>query len=135
MADSILLTRSDLLEALRDNLPTGYGLDDVNWPNVTFTRGKDGAKWLKALIINNETNNNAAGSGHKITAGIFVVEVNYPKGSGETGAIQDAQHIKSIFENKRFSNTSTQASSILFTGVNDNWYTIQIQTNYYYEGS
>lgn len=134
MADSILLTRNDLIETLRDNLPAGYSLDDVNWPNVEFKTPKN-SKWLRAVITNNDTDNNAAGGGHKITAGIFTVEVNYPKGSGETDAITDAQHIKSTFENKRFSNTSTQASSILFTGVNDSWYTIQIQTNYYYEGS
>lgn len=112
----------------------GYGLDAVKWPNVKF-KTPENSKWLRAVITNNDTDNNAAGGGHKITAGIFTVEVNYPKYSGETDAITDAQHIKSIFENKRFSNTSTQASSILFTGVNDIWYTIQIQTNYYYEGS
>lgn len=134
MADSILLTRNDLITNLRDNLPTGYGIGDVNWPNVKFDTPEN-SKWLKVIITNNGTDNNAAGGGHKMTPGIFTVEVNYPKGAGETDAIADAEYIKSIFENKRFSNTSTQASSILFTGVNDSWYTIQIQTNYYYEGS
>lgn len=135
MADSILLTRNDLLDNLKDNLPTGYGIDDVNWPNIKFSGGKSGDKWLRVIMTNNETDNNAAGGGHKTTFGIFTVEVNYPKESGETYALQDAEYIKSIFENKRFSNTSTQASSIILTGVNDNWYTVQIQTNYYYEGS
>jgi len=134
LADSILLTRNDLITTLRDNLPSGYGLDDVNWPNVKFATERN-KKWLRVVITNNDTDNNAAGGGHKMTAGIFTVEVNYPKESGETDALQDAEYIKSIFENKRFSNTSTQASSVFFTGVNDSWYTIQIQTNYYYEGS
>ncbi len=134
MADSILLTRNDLITNLRDNLPAGYDINDVNWPNVKFDTPEN-YPWLRVIMTNKETDNNAAGGGHKITPGIFTVEVNYPKGSGETDAITDAQHIKSTFENKRFSNTSTQASSILFTGVNDSWYTIQIQTNYYYEGS
>lgn len=134
MADSILLTRNDLITTLRDNLPAGYGIGDVNWPNVKFDTPEN-KKWLRVIMTNNETDNNAAGGGHKTTFGIFTVEVNYPKESGETDALQDAEYIKTIFENKRFSNTSTQASSIILTGVNDNWYTVQIQTNYYYEGS
>jgi len=135
LADSLVSTYSDLIAHISANLPAGYTDNDVYLPNDDREAPKD-ANWIRVDITNNNTIDAAAGAGWRRTFGIITLEINTPKGStfGVKTAIDHAELLQRAWRKQQMSNTRTTESSVIFTGNNDAWYTIQIQTEYYFEG-
>jgi len=133
LADSLILTIADLKQHLLDNIPAGHAANRIQWPNAKKVDSQ-GQKWLRVSATNLDTDDVATGAGYRRTFGIFVIEVNVVKDAGDVAAIADAHALKLSFQNQNLSNTKTLESSVILTGANDSWYTVQIQTNYYYEG-
>lgn len=133
MADSALLTQVDLISRLLANLPAGYTTSTVKLPNSPFTTPAN-TKWLRATNLFNETVN-ATPDEYKRTFGIFVIDLFFPIGSGDQAQLTDSEALKLVFENEEFGNTKTQEVSTVTIGEDNSWYAIQLNVNYYYEGS
>lgn len=132
MANDITLTQPDLIQRLLDNLPAGYTAATVKTPNSTFNTPSN-TKWLRATVLTNETIN-VTPDGYKRTFGFFVVDLFFPKGSGDKAQLTDAKAIQDLFDNKEFGNTRTHASSVI-SGVEDGaWFKMQVSTEFLYEG-
>ena len=132
MADDITLTQPDLINRLLNGLPAGYTSVKVKTPNAPFTTPT--TKYLRATVIPFDTESEAATGDYKITRGLFVVDVFYPKGSYDAAQLADCKTIKVLFENQTFSNTQCQQVSINTIGENGSWYTMQVNINFYMAG-
>lgn len=133
MADNIALTQSDLIKRLLDNLPIGYTKKQVKTPNAKFTT-QNNKKWLRVSVIPFSTVSDAATGSFKITRGLCVIDVFYPKDSGDKTQTEDVQLIREIYENKSFGNTKCQEASINTVGEDGSWYTVQVNVNFYMNG-
>ena len=132
MADSLLLTQSDLIRRLLANLPEGYTASTVKLPNLKFSTPSN-TKWLRVTNLPSGTDNVSACL-YKRTFGIFAIDCFYPKDSGDIAQLTDINALKALYENKEFGNTITRESDIVTIGGDDSWYNVQLQVNYYYEG-
>jgi hypothetical protein len=133
MADNITLTQADLIKRLLNNLPSGYTKATVKTPNAPFTTPSN-SKWLRATVIPFDTESDAATGEFKLTRGLCVVDVFYPKKSGDADQMADVQAIRELYENQTFGNTQCQEASITVIGENESWYTVQVNINFYMTG-
>lgn len=133
MADNISLTQADLVSRLLNNLPAGYTKAKVKKPNLKFTTPKS-AKWLRITIVPFETDSDAATGEFKITRGLCVIDIMFPKGDGDAAQLADVQTIRELYENQTFNNTQCQEASIETIGDDDAWYTMQVNVNFYMAG-
>ena len=135
MTDSISLTVTDMVQHLLDNIPSGIASADyIEWPNKKLANEIKNSNWLRVDYANNDTNSAAAGYGYKLTFGILLIEVNVPLNTHANEALSIAEELKQTFQATQLSNTKLQESSVDITGINENWYTVQVKTNYLYEG-
>ena len=133
MADDITLTQPDLINRLRNNLPSGYTDAKFKKPNFKFTTPKN-SKWLRATVITFETESDAATGACTITRGLFVIDVLFPLGSGDNLQLLDAQEIRDLYKNQTFGNTQCQTVSVETIGESESWYIIQLNVNFYMSG-
>lgn len=133
MADNLSLTQADLIKRLLNNLPSGYTKTKVKKPNFKFTTPKN-SKWLRITVIPFETESDAATGEFKITRGLCVIDVFYPKGSGDALQLLDVQTIRELYENQTFGNTQCQEASIETIGDDDVWYVMQLNISFYMAG-
>ena len=133
MADNITITQPDLINRLLDNLPSGYNINDVRTPNDNNNTISNG-KWLRVSVVPFETQSDAATGAFKLTRGLCVIDVFYPKGSGDFEQLADVQSIRELYENQSFNNTQCQEASINTIGTDGSWYNIQINVNFYMTG-
>ena len=133
MADNLALTQSDLINRLRNGLPSGYSDSTVDKPNSHFTTPSD-TKWLRVSVIPFTTISDAATGEFKITSGNCVVDCFYPKNSGDQAQLLDAHEIKILYENQTFGNAKCQEASVLNLGEDGSWYHVQININFYMNG-
>ena len=133
MSDNITLTQADLVKRLLNNLPAGYTKAKVKKPNFKFTTPAD-AKWLRVTVVPFATDSDAATGEYKITRGLFVIDVQFPKGIGDAAQLADVQTIRELYENQTFGNTQCQTASIETIGEDGSWYTMQVNVNFYMAG-
>ena len=133
MSDNIALTQTDLITRLLDNLPVGYTKEKVKKPNLKFTTPKND-KWLRLTVIPFNTNSDAATGEYTITRGLFVVDVQFPKSTGDQAQLLDVQTIRDLYKNKTFGNTQCQEASIETIGDDGSWYSMQVNVNFYMAG-
>ena len=133
MADNITLTQADLIKRLLNNLPSGYTKAKVKTPNALFTTPSN-SKWLRVSVIPFDTESDAATGEFKITRGLCVIDVFYPKDSGDAAQMVDVQSIRELYENQAFGNTQCQEASITVIGIDESWYNVQVNINFYMTG-
>ena len=133
MADNIATTQADLINRLRNNLPSGYTDARFKKPNFKFTTPKN-TKWLRATVVPFETESEAASGDYKITRGLFVIDIIYPKESGDALQLADVQTIRTLYENQTFGNTQCQMASIETIGDSESWYIMQVNIEFYMAG-
>lgn len=133
MSDNIVLTQSDLIKRLLNNLPVGYTKKTVEKPNASFTRPK-GKQWLRINVVPFATDSDAATGEFKITRGLCVIDVFYPKDVGDEAQNIDVQAIRELYENQTFGNTKCQEASINTIGEDGSWYNVQVSVNFYMNG-
>ena len=132
MANDITLTQPDLIQRLLDNLPSGYTAATVKLPNAPW-KTPTNTKYLRATVLFNETAN-VTPDGYKRTFGFFVIDVFFPKGSGDKAQLADAKEIQALFDNKEFGNTKTWSASVETIGESDSWYIVQVNAEFFFEG-
>jgi len=132
MANDITLTQPDLINRLRNNLPAGYTDATFKKPNFKFTTPAN-TKWLRGTVLFNNTEN-VTPDGYQRTFGFFVIDIFFPKESGDKDQLADAKEIQALFDNKQFGNTTTWAASIETVGEEDAWYVLQVSVEFYMEG-
>ena len=132
MANDITLTQPDLIDRLLANLPSGYTAATVKLPNAPWTTPSD-TKYLRATVLFNETVN-VTPDAYKRTFGFFVVDVFFPKGSGDKAQLADAKEIQTLFDNQEFGNTRTWSASVETIGDTDSWYMVQVTIEFFFEG-
>lgn len=133
MADDLTLTQPDLISRLLNNLPAGYTKAKVKKPNAKFTTPKD-SKWLRATVVPFDTDSDAATGEYTITRGLFVVDIIFPKNSGDKAQLTDVKAIRDLYKNETFGNTQCQEASINTIGDDGSWYTMQVNINFYMAG-
>jgi hypothetical protein len=133
MADNIATTQADLISRLLANLPSGYTNATVKKPNFKFTTPKN-TKWLRATVSPFDTESEASSGDYKITRGLFVVDVFYPKGSGDAAQLTDVQAIRALYERQTFGNTQCQMASVETIGDSELWYIMQVNIEWYMAG-
>ena len=134
MADDITLTQPDLISRLLNNLPVGYTKKKVMTPNPkSFTTPKDD-KYLRVSVVTFDTDSDAATGEYTITRGLFVVDVFYPKNSGDKAQLADVKVIRDLYKAKTFGNTQCQEASINTIGEDGDWYVIQVNIGFYMAG-
>ncbi|MFT6347027.1 MAG: hypothetical protein ACJAYB_000008 [Psychromonas sp.] len=133
MPDSLSLTSSDLYLRLQANLPAGYTDQRVKYPNAPFTATVN-EKWIWPVIIIRTKDNVEAGGEYTRTYGDFAISINYPKGQFDQLQLQDAELLKTAFQNQSFGNTRCQESQIDIVGEFESWYTVRIIVKFYFEG-
>lgn len=133
MADDIALVENDLIMNLLDNLPAGYTEETVDVPNGKFDTPND-TKWLRTTINLAPKENVQAGGGYKRQFGIFTIDIFYPKGTGSKAALADFILIKDLYENQAIGDAKCEEVSPNIIHNNDNWYNVQADVTFYYEG-
>lgn len=133
MANDITLTQPDLIDRLLDNLPSGYTAATVKVPGAPF-KTPTNTKWMRATVLFGPTVN-VTPDGYKRTFGIYVVDIFFPKNSGDKSQLADTKEIQTLFDNKQFGNTRTWSASAE-TGVveDDPWLNMQVSTEFFFEG-
>jgi len=133
MANDITLTQPDLIDRLLANLPSGYTAATVKLPNAPFTTPQK-TKWMRGTVLFNDTEN-VTPDGYKRTFGFFVVDLFFPKGVGDKNQLSDAKLIQTLFDNQEFGNTKCFTASIV-NGVEESaWFKLQVNTEFYFEGT
>ena len=115
MADNLSLTQKDLINRLRYNLPSGYTDELIKKPNFEFQTPSN-SKHLRITVLPFDTESEAATGAFKTTRGLCVIDVFYPKDSGDAAQLVDVQEIRKIYENQSFGNTRCQQASIKTIG-------------------
>ncbi len=134
MADSLLETQQDLINRLLNNLPAGYTAAQVDCPNAPFTTPKN-EKWLRVTTNLNPKENVQASGSYKRQYGIFTIDIFYPRASGDLAAIEDSKTISLLYENQNVGNAKCEAVSPNIINNNDNWFNVQSDVVFYYEGA
>lgn len=133
MADNILQVEQDLIDNLLDNLPVGYTKQLVKVPNGKFTTPKNKG-WLRTTSNMLPKENVAAGGFYKRQFGIFTIDIFEPKGTGNKKALSVFNEIKALYENLNIGEAKCETVSPNFPDNNDNWFNVQADVVFYYEG-
>ena len=123
-----------LIQKLMDNLPTGYSTSNVKLPNKSFTTPNN-SKWLRATVINQDTNNVQAGGGWKRSDGLFVIDLFYPIDSNVIEQLLESEEIAALYQNLRFGGVNCHEALIQDNNEEGSWYNVQINVDFYYEGA
>ena len=67
--------------------------------------------------------------------GIFTIDIFVPKGTGELAALEDFKTISLLYENLNVGNAKCEAVSPNIINNNDNWFNVQVDVVFYYEGA
>lgn len=134
MSDSIFLTQQDLVNKLLNNLPAGYTVAQVKTPNAPFETPEN-QKWLRCTTNLNPKENVQASGSYKRQFGIFTIDIFYPNGTGELAALEDYKAISLLYENLNVGNAKCEAVSPNIINNNDNWFNVQADVVFYYEGA
>lgn len=130
---SLANVESDLINRLDDNLPSNYAVEQIKYPNAPFNTPNN-KPWLRVTTIPEPTSNVEAGGGYQRTYGIFVIDCFYPVERGSKKQHQDLEHFKSLFNNQEFGIAKCQEAYINRVGEDGDWYNLQLNVNFYYEG-
>lgn len=133
MTDDFGLAQFDLVKNLLDNLPAGYTNATVKKPNAKFTTPKDN-KWLRITVIPGAKNNVHAGGQYKRTFGLCVIDVFYPKDSGDQTQLADVKLIQALYENLEVGNAKCLEAEVINAEDEGIWYNQQVNINFYFEG-
>jgi len=133
MANDVTLTQPDLIDRLRNNLPSGYTDATFKKPNAPFKTPTD-TKWLRGNVLFNETENVTPDNYQRIF-GLFIVDIFFPKGQGDKAQLADAKEIQQLFNNKDFGNTRTWAASIVNGIEEESWFKLQVSIEFFMEGT
>lgn len=133
MADNIALVFDDLKTRFLADLPAGYTSKTVIIPNGGIDTPTN-KKWLRISLIDGDKSNVQAGGGYKRTFAIFVIDSFYPLGTGTKSQLADMKLLQDLFENEEFGNVKCQTADVNIIGEDSNWYHMQVNVNFYYEG-
>lgn len=134
MADDLTLTQPDLISRLLNNLPAGYTKKKVKVPNPKGFSTPENDKYLRVSVVTFDTDSDAATGDFTITRGLFVVDVFFPKDSGDKAQLADVQIIRDLYRNQTFGNTQCQTASINTIGEDGSWYVVQVNISFYMAG-
>jgi hypothetical protein len=124
-----LNVENDLINHLLSNLPSGFTASLVKLPNAKFTTPTS-SKWMRATVISPVVIDVDASQCYKTYRGLFVVDLFYPKGSGSAAALTAAQSVIDSYTKVSFAYSVSIDSNILVLGEEENWYHVQINSDY-----
>ena len=132
--DDFLQVQDDLINRVRQNIPSGYSLRQFKYPNAPFEKPKN-KPWLRFTAIPEPKSNVEAGGEYKRTYGIFVIDCFYPVDTGNKTQITDLKYLQALFENQTIGFTKCQEAYPQLIGESGDWYNMQLNVNFYFEGN
>ncbi len=130
---SLAQAESYLINRLDDNLPNNYTTKQIKYPNAPFNTPND-KPWLRMTTIPEPTSNVEVGGGYQRTYGLFVVDCFYPVDTGSKKQHQDVAYFQALFNNQEFGIVKCQEAYIQTIGSDGDWYNLQLNVTFYYEG-
>lgn len=129
------IAQESLVDELLKNLPEGFTPAEVETPNSDFTQPAN-KKWIRIQPFYTSKSNVVAGGGYTRTFGFLVISIFHPRRTGSFAILDDSVHIQNTYQNNEFENARCQEVFPLGEAdVSDNWYRLQLQVNFYYEGA
>jgi hypothetical protein len=127
--------RGDAVKALQtrlyNNLPTGFTSADVKWINSKFNT-PNGKPWIRESTTLLATAQDPCK--WKRDEMFYTLDLFYPTGSFINAMYDAAKELRQLFENQVFDNVKCLNVEIEDIGEESQWYQIQLNINFYYEG-
>lgn len=130
-----LYDRGSAVKALQtrlyNNLPTGFNNNQVKWLNTKFTTPNN-QPWIRESTTLLEALQDPCK--WKRDDMFYTLDIFYPTGSFINSMYDTAKELRQLFENQVFDNVKCLNVEIEDIGEEEQWYQIQLNINFYYEG-
>lgn len=131
--NSLANAQQALIDRLNDNMIPGYTKREVKYPNAPFREPKN-RSWLRVTTTTEPALNVADSGEYQRTYGIFVIDCFYPKDDGSKQQLQDINSLIAIYNNQEFNGVKCHEAYPQIIGEDGDWYNVQLNVNFYFEG-
>lgn len=125
---SLLDAETDLCTRLLNNLPTGYSVAKVKFPNASFNTPTD--QWLRVTNVALGIEELEASGRCELQTGLFVIDIFTTIGLGSKAALATAKQLKDLYHGQKFGVTSVSLVRVVPRPSETNWHHVEVNVEY-----
>lgn len=120
-------------EFLEENLPHGFDVSDIDYPNLPF-ENKNKSKRIRPVWNNLTTLSTDVLGTYSVVRGILNLDVIVPKNTGDVQVLEAAEFLRKAFHGHEFLDLVVEDVLVTPMPEEKDWYMGRVELTYIYEG-